>query len=283
MKNAYISATVLFLSLLAVTGCSTPEPIASEPSAETSTETSTPTAVATDTQVPSATAIPKPSPTPTPTLLKLEIVEWSKWADVPGYTNVEALVRNPNAFPVRVNNTEVSVINRAGEIVHTTKDVRYYLWPEDGWGLILPGETVPTTIHIYPANDGEVIPEWETLNLVSDLEEAIAIPYTRDLKVSLGGFRSTLEFEYGADLDVTNTSDQLVSKVLFRLIARNRNGAYLGVDNYTVYGNFDEAGNIISNFKPGESFHTIFLPTLTREPPHSIVYEITAIGLLAQG
>ena len=276
MKNVRTFATVLFLFVLVVTACSAPEAIATEPGAETST----PAAVATETQAPSATAIPEPSLTPTPAILQLEVVEWARWEDVPGYTNVEVLLRNPNDFPVRVKKTDVSVINGAGEIVLTTEDVEYYLWADEGWGLILPGETVPATIHVYPANTGDVVPEWKTFRLDFDLEEATPIPYTLDLKVSLGKFGNSLDYDYGAPLDITNTSGQTLTRVLFLFTARDGNGTYLGVDNYVTFGKWDEAGNLISRMEPGQTSHTIFVPILDRVPLTSIHYEITAIGLL---
>ena len=278
MKHPRISATVLFLFILAVTACRAPGSIASGSGAGTST----PGVPATETLSPSATATPQPSLTPTAALLQLEVVEWAKWEDVPGYANVEVLLRNPNNVPVKINRTEASMVNSAGEIVLTTEDVEYYLWADQGWGLILPGETVPATIHAYPANTGEVVPEWKTFRLDFDLEEANPIPYSLDIKVSLGKFGTALDYDYGAPLDITNTSGQTLTRVLFLFTARDTNGTYLGVDNYVTFGKWDDAGNPISRMEPGQTSHTIFVPILDRVPLPSIHYKITAIGLLAQ-
>lgn len=275
MKNAGISIILLFI--LAITACSA----AGLGIAQPESESAIPAAVPTITPAPSATAASEPSSTPTLAPLQLEIVEWSTWEDVPGYTNVEVLLRNPNDFPVRVNKTKVSVINAAGESVLTTDDVSFYLWG-DNWGLILPGETVPATIHVYPASDGEQVPAWKTFSFVSNMEAATPPPYTQDLHVSLGKFHSAIEFDQGADLDITNTSAETLKCVLFRLTARNRDGAYVGVDNYVSMLHRDDAGNLVL-IKPGISFHTIFVPELTHVPPESLHYEITAIGLPAQG
>src|SRR5689334_3703497 len=71
----------------------------------------TPTVSPTETTTPAQpTDAPEPSLTPTQAVLDLEIVEWSEWpyanpADPSNTdTHVEVLIRNPNDFPVRVNN-----------------------------------------------------------------------------------------------------------------------------------------------------------------------------------
>ncbi len=278
MKMLRVSAA-LTASILALTACNPPEGGPPEPTVVNST----PGAVARATQTLPPTASPEPSLTPKPAPLPLEIVEWTMWADVPGYPRLEVLVRNPNQFPVKVNMSELSLLNGAGEIVRNTGDVFYWIWADAGWGLILPGETVPATPNLYPTGDDGPVAEWEsvsTIRLVAELEETSTIPYTSDLQVSLGEFRSDLNFVNGADLDISNSSGQLLSSVLLRLIARNDDGEYLGVEPHLVFEDLDEVGNPVK-IQPGASWHTIFLPTLTREPPQSMNYEITAIGLVA--
>jgi hypothetical protein len=276
MKHAPTSATVVLLSSLAIAACNAPAPIASEPTAVQNTQVPVPTEVLART----ATATREASPTPTPPPIALEVVEWSTWSEVPGYTNIAVLLRNPNDFPVRVRRMEASVTS-SDAVERKAEGLRFDLWENEGWGLILPGQSIPADMYVSPIHEGEAPPEWHAINLVTDLEQAIAPPYTLDLDVSVGEFRSSLEFDIGADVDITNTSGQTLKAVLLTMMARSANGVYLGVDTRTTVGSWDEAGNLME-IEPGQAIHFVHIPTLTRVPPESIHYEITAIGLLAQ-
>ena len=304
MNRTRANLTVLLLAVATALACSlpglvtpaarlassTPAAVATSPASPTAAPraTATPMALptATLTALPTATLTvaptqtPRPTLTPTPALRQLEIVEWTVWEDVPGYQNVEVLLHNPNEAPVSVNHTLVSAVNSAGDVVYTTEDVRYYFWADDGWGLILPGETVPATLHLYPKNANEKVPDWATFKVAADLQTATAPPYTRAVQATLGQFRSSLEFDLGASLDITNTSGKALKTILFRLVVRNKDGAYLGVDHYLSIVGKDDAGNEV-NIEPGKSAHSVFIPELTRESPKSLHYEITILGLLA--
>jgi len=284
MKNAHNAYRLMVLFLLSLPACSAP---ASSPSAPVS-ETAVAMAVATETQAPTATAVPEPSLTPTSAPLQLEVVEWSTHTDVPGYPIVEILLRNPNGFPVRVNNddsTEASVMNLAGETLATTSDVNYWVWSDvDDFagGFILPGETVPVTVTFYPTNEGEEIPDWESIRLDADPDEVVPVPFTRDVEVSLGEFRSTLEFDDGATLTLTNASGQPLRALLYRATARGQDGAFVGLAGgaIAIVAFRDDAGNPLP-LEPGATIELIFLPNWNRDVPQSLAYEIEAIGLLA--
>src|SRR5688572_9050787 len=121
MKPSLRFITLFILVIPIAAACRSPAPTATHTPAVSPTETTAPTATA----VPTETATPEPSLTPTPAVLDLEIVEWSEWpyanpADPANTdTHVEVLIRNPNDFPVRVNNDEdeLRFLNAAGDVV----------------------------------------------------------------------------------------------------------------------------------------------------------------------
>jgi len=285
MKKVRISLTLLLLAVVAITACSAPEPIASEPIAETST----PAAVPTATLAPSATATLEPSLTPTPALLQLEIVEWAVYpyanlADPQNTdTRVEILVRNPNEFPVRVNRDEeeLRLLNAAGEIVYTNANPTFYIW-EGSW--ILGGETAAMSACVCFETDGVEKQEWEALELVAPLEPATGIAYTTDVDVTVGEFFSLAEAHLGGDglgaeITLVNTSGQILRSFGVRVIARDASGKYVGV---AIYGSFvPDFSNPEAIIEPGASGSGIVVSDIDYvDGPLS--YEVTAIGILAE-
>ncbi len=285
MKNARISAIVFLLFILAVTACSPPELITSEPG----TETSTPAAVATGTQAPSATSIPQPSLSPTPAVLPLVIVEWAvyPYADPADPQNtdprVEILIRNPNDFPVRVNTDEVELrlLNAAGEIVLKNPNPTIDFW-EGSW--IRAGETLPMTACACFTTDGVAKQAWDSLELVAPLEPATGIAYTTDVDVSIGKFFFLDEAHLGGhqlatEITLVNTSGQVLKSFEVCVTARDASGKYVGV---AIYGSFvgpadsGQPGNI----EPGTSGGGIVV-TLIDYVDGPLSYEVTAIGIPA--
>lgn len=284
MKPAGSFAPPLFLLVLIIGACSFPGLIATDntggPSAATGTVA--PALAATDRPVPTAAGTPQPSPTPTQVVLDLEVVEWSIWPyrDGPD-THLEILVRNPNEFPVRVNEdeTELRLMRGAAEMVYTNPNPQVHLWG-DVWGLILPGETVPVSACLCFANEGIEEPEWETFELVTTLEEATAPAHTTDVELSLGEFQATLECASCAEATMTNASGQPLKSILLRVIARDRNGKYVGVAMWGEVGDWDDAGNDVT-IPPGFSF-TGFLASEIDDVSGPLDYEATTIGLVAE-
>src|SRR5688572_16872097 len=108
MKPTIRFITLFIIVIPIASACSSPAPTATA----TATPSRTPAVSPTEPTTPTATATPEPSLTPTQAVLDLEIVEWSEWpyaspADPSNTdTHVEVLIRNPNDFPVRVNNDQ---------------------------------------------------------------------------------------------------------------------------------------------------------------------------------
>ncbi len=302
MRAPRILVVVLFLLVLSAAACSAPQSTASEARAETST----PAALATDTEAPSPTATPEPSPTatlvpaPTATLLpsptatpaisQLKIEEWAEYpyanlADPQNTdTRVEILVRNPNDFPVRVNLDEVELrlLNAAGEIVYTNPNPTFYIW-EGSW--ILGGETAAITACLCFETDGVAKQEWESLELAAPLEVAPGLAYTTDVNVTLGEFFSLEEAhlggdQLGAEIELVNTSAQVLESFEVRAIARDANGKYVGVAIYGSFGDRDSSGNYVK-IEPGTSGGGIIV-SMIDYVDGPLVYEVTAIGILAE-
>jgi hypothetical protein len=198
-------------------------------------------------------------------------------------------MRNPNDFLVRVtfdDSTEVSVMNWDGETLATTSDVTYRIWSDVddlAGGFILPGETVPVSFTLYPTNEGEEILEWDTISMAAELEREPPIPYTRDVGVLLGELRSTLEFDDGATLTMTNARDQPLLALQYRATAHGQDGAFVGLAGGAigVVTFRDDAGNP-QPLDPGARIGLIYLPNWNRDVPQSLQDEIEAIGLLAE-
>ncbi len=216
------------------------------------TETTAPT--------PTATATPEPSPTPTPAVLDLEIVEWSEWpyaspADPSNTdTHVEVLIRNPNDFPVRVNNDEdeLRFINAAGEVVFTNPSSFFYIWQGD-W--MLPGETAALSACVCFWTSGMEKQDWESLELVAPLEIATNIAYTPDVEVTLGEFFNLADAHLGGsglatETTLTNTSDQALESIPMRVLARDASGRYVGV---AMFGNAVASFTENISIQPGDT------------------------------
>ena len=278
------------LLIIAQFACSSiSRPSSPSPGAEAVTETLAPTAstsaeAATETLAPTATAGPEPSPTPKETVLDLEVLEWAVYpyanlADPQNTdTRLEILVRNPNEFPVRVNMDEVELrlLTAAGEIAYTNANPKFYIW-EGSW--ILGGEIVPISACICFETDSVEKQEWESLELRAPLEAATGIAYTTDVDVNVGEFFSLEEAHLGGDvlgaeIELVNTSDQILTSFQVRVIARDTSGKYVGV---AIYGSFVEQ-SVPGDIEPGASAGGILVSQIdyVDEP---LVYEVTAIGI----
>jgi hypothetical protein len=283
--------TIRFITLFIIVipiafACSSPAPTVTHTPAVNPTETTVPTTVPTPTE----TATPKPSLTPTPAVIGLEIVEWSEWpyaspADPSNTdTHVEVLIRNPNDFPVRVNNDddELRFINAAGEVVFTNPSSFFYIW-EGEW--MLPGETAALSACVCFWTSGMEKQDWESLELVAPLEIATNIAYTADVEVTLGEFFNLADAHLGgnglaAETTLTNTSDQVLESLPFRVLARDASGRYVGVA---------MSGNAVVSFTENKSIQPRDTATgvvvsdidyIDMNVPLS--YEVAAIGILAQ-
>lgn len=290
MRQFKIGVALLILAQSACTSLS--GPASPSPGAEAVTQTLASTATTsaeavTETPLPTATASPEPSPTLQETVLDLEVLEWAVYpyanlADPQNTdTRLEILVRNPNEFPVQVHLDEVELrlLTAAGEIAYTNANPRFYLW-QGSW--ILAGETVPISACVCFETDGVEKQEWESLELVVPLEAATSIAYTTDVDVTLGEFFSLQEAHLGGDtlgaeINLVNTSDQILRSFEVRIIARNASGKYVGV---AVAGSFVEQ-SVPGDIGPGASAGGIVVSEIdyVDEP---LVYEVTAIGIPAK-
>ncbi len=235
-------------------------------------------------------ASPEPSLTPTQAVLDLEILEWGEFpyvrlADPENTdTHVEVLVRNPNDFPVRIDSSadELRLMNAAGEVVYTNPSSVYYIW-EGSW--MLPGETAALSACVCFWTSGMERQEFESLELVAPLERATDLAYTPDVEVTLGEWFSLAEAHlggsgFGAEITLTNTSDQVLEEFYVRVMVRDATGKFVGV---AVYGGF------VANFQndvpiqPGEGGNGVVDDTMIdyMGDPREFEYEINAIGILA--
>ena len=277
----------LFIIVIPVVfACSSPAPTATA----TATPSRTPAVSPTETTAPTETATPEPSLTPTPVVLDLEIVEWSEWpyaspADPSNTdTHVEVLIRNPNDFPVRVNNDEdeLRFINAAGEVVFTNPSSFFYIWQGD-W--MLPGETAALSACVCFWTSGMEKQDWESLELFAPLEIATDIAYTPDVEVTLGEIVNIAEAHLGGsglalETTLTNTSDQALESIPHRVLARDASGRYVGVA---------FAGNAVVSFtentaiQPGDTatgLNVIEIDYIDINVP--LNYEVAAIGIPTQ-
>jgi len=274
---------ILFIIVIPIVfACSSPAPTVAYTPAVSSTETTAPT--------PTANVTPEPSLTPTQTVLDLEIVEWSEWpyaspADPSNTdTHVEVLIRNPNDFPVKVNNDEdeLRLINAAGEVVFTNPSSFFYIWQGD-W--MLPGETAALSACVCFWTSGVEKQDWESLELIAPLEIATDIAYTLDVEVTLGEIINLAEAHLGGsglgiETTLTNTSDQVLESIPHRVLARDASGRYVGVA---------FAGNAVVSFtenisiQPGDTatgINVIEIDYIDMNVP--LTYEVAAIGIPAQ-
>jgi hypothetical protein len=282
MKRTTRFVTLFLIMILPALACSSLSPKA--------TATTVPAGSSTETTAPTEAVPSQPPATPTPALLNLEILEWSEFpyanlADPSNTdTHVEVLIRNPNDFPVRVNNDqdELRFMNAAGEVVYTNPSSRFYIWQGD-W--MLPGETAALSACVCFWNSGMQKQDWESLELIAPLEIAADIAYTLDVQVTLGEIINLAEAHLGGsglgiETTFTNTSDQELESIPHRVLARDASGRYVGVA---------FAGNAIVSFtqnisiQPGD--------TATGINPSDIdyidinvplTYEVAAIGIPVQ-
>ncbi len=274
MRNTRNFAIALFVALV-ISACA---PSTATHAPEASPETEAPTATAS----PELTASPEPSLTPTEVVLDLEILEWGEFpiarlADPENTdTHVEVLIRNPNDFPVRINSSEdeLRLVNAAGEVVYTNPGSVYYVW-EGSW--MLPGETAALSACVCFWTNGLERQEFETLELVAPLERATDLAYTLDVEVTLGEWSHLGR----AEIDWTNTSDQVLEEFLGRVMARDANGRHVGVAFYGVF--LADFQNDVP-FQPGEGGNGVVDDTMIdyMNDLNKLEYEVNAIGIIAQ-
>lgn len=233
---------------------------------------------------PAATATATASPTAPAANPQLEVVEWHRWspaaafeADVPN-TYVEVLVHNPYDYAVNVYEPFVQLLN-AGEVVHQTRDIDLYLYADAGWNLILPGESVPGRICACASFGVMQVPEWDSLAISADLEQADAIPYTVDLDIDSGAFRPGGEGVFFAEGRVTNSSGQALKVILLRVIVRDAGGHFVGSGLIGVIGDFIDGR--YESLGPGSvrefSISAFTDPSLS----DGLNFEVTGFGILA--
>jgi hypothetical protein len=274
----------LFLIVMPMAmACSSPVPAVTHTPAISPTATIVPT----ETPAPAATATPESSLTPTQAILALEILEWSEWpyanpSDPSNTdTHVEVLLRNPNSFPVRVNNDEdeLRFINAAGEVVYTNSASFWYIWQGE-W--MLPGETAALSACVCFQNQNLEKKDWESLELNAPLEPATDVAYTLDVEVTLGEVINLAEAHLGGsglgiETTLTNTSDQVLESIPHRVLARDASGRYVGVA---------FAGNAVVSFtenvgiQPGDTGSGINVSEIDYiDMSVPLTYEVAAIGI----
>lgn len=297
MKPSIRFITLLLMLLPIATACSSPAPTATSVPAVSPTETPAPAATRTpvvpptETTAPTATGTPEPSLTPTQVVLDLEILEWSEWpyanpADPSNTdTHVEVLIRNPNNFPVRVNNNEheLRFVNGAGEVVYTNPSSFFYIWQGE-W--MLPGETAALSACVCFMSSGMEKQEWESLELVAPLEIATDLAYTPDVEVTLGEFFNLADAHLGgnslgAEITLTNTSDQALESIPMRVLAKDASGHHVGV---AVFGNAVASFTENISILPGDTATGISVSEIDYiDMDVPLSYEVAAIGILDRG
>ncbi|MEX2030532.1 MAG: hypothetical protein WD906_06140 [Anaerolineales bacterium] len=241
------------------------------------------TTVATETAVPTQTAPPEPSITPTPAILDLAIVEWSEWpyanlADPSNTdTHVEALIRNPNDFPVRIdqNAVELRFVNSEGEVVFSNENPFLYIW-EGSW--MLPGETAALSVCVCFWSSGLPRQNWESLELTAPLQVAEGLAYTLEVEVTIGEFSSLFGGgDQAAEMTLTNTSDAVLESIPMRVLARDAGGRYVGV---VTFG--DAVVSFLENIsiQPGATGHGIVVSDIDYYTG-PLTTEVSALGILA--
>jgi hypothetical protein len=196
---------------------------------------------------------------------------------------VEVLIRNPNDFPVRVNNDEdeLRFINAAGDVVFTNPSSFFYIWQGE-W--MLPGETAALSACVCFWTSGMEKQEWESLELIAPLEVATDIVYTLDVAVTLGEVVDIAAAHLGGsgfalETTLTNTSDQALESVPHRVLARDASGRYVGVA---------FAGNAVASFteniaiQPGDTttgLNVIEIDYIDESSLPTLTYEVAAVGI----
>lgn len=235
-----------------------------------------------------ATTVPPPTvtePTTTaPALAALEIVEWVEYpyanlADASNRdTRVEMLVRNPNDVPVAIDqsNVEVRLVNGAGDVVYANPNPTLSIW-EGRW--VKAGETFPISVCACFDSSAIAREEWQTVELVALIEEAVGIAYTDDVDMQLGEWfrlsdRHLGGDTLGADFMIENTSDEVLSGFDVRVVARADDGRYVGV---AVSGTFSDRS--APAIVPGASASGV-VPTMIDYFDGPMTYEVEVIGIV---
>ena len=278
MKNERNLAIVLLVALF-ISACA--------PSTPTDAPEASPEETGTGTGAPTATAASEPSLTPTEVLLELEIVEWYEHAIAnlvdpsSTVTNVEVLIRNPNDFPVRVNDdgVELRFLNAAGEVVYTNPNPTFYIWQGE-W--MTPGQTAAFQVCMCLESQGSEKPEWESFELIAPLEITNPPAYTTDVEVTaefvlleevLHGYSGP-----GVATTLANTSDQVLESVARLVFARDASGRYVGMASF---------GNAVASFtenigiQPGDTASGFEVSEIDYLGNERLTYEVQAIGIIA--
>jgi len=274
MKLEKRFAVTLFLTLFLVSACSSPAP--------TPTETNTAN-LATETAAATATASPEPSPIVEP-VLDLEILEWYEHPIAnlvdPSITDkqVEVLIHNPNAFPVRINTDEdeLRFLNAEGHVVYTNDPtVRAF---EGEW--ITPGQNAAYSACVCFQTQGLEKQEWVTLELVAPIEVADDLAYTTDVELE-AGFVNLEDSGPGMATTLTNTSDQVLESIPMLVFARDASGQYVGM---ALFGDVDVSFfNEDIGIQPGDTASGFGGSNIDYLENERLTYEVAAIGIIARG
>jgi hypothetical protein len=279
-----------FALFLAASACGFPARIATAPTFGEEARTPAVSSTEMTAFTAAATAIPEPSATPIPALLDLEIVEWSEFpyanlADPSNTdTHVEVLIRNPNDVPVRIdqNSVELRFLNSAGEVVYSNPNPFLYIW-EGSW--MLPGETAALSACVCFWTSGIQKQDWASLELTTPLEIATGLAYTLDVEVTLGEFFSLAEAHLGGDglgaeITLTNTSDQVLESIPLRVLARDASGRYVGI---VTFGNAVASFTENISIQPGDTADGVVVSDIDYiDLNMPLTYEVAAIGILAK-
>ncbi len=148
---------------------------------------------------------------------------------------------------------------------------------------MLPGETAALSACVCFWTSGAEKREWDTLNLVVPLVPAPDIAYTPDVEVVLGEWFSLSEAHLGgsglgAELTLTNSSDQVLESIPLRVIARDATGRYIGI---ATFGDAVASLTEDVSIQPGDTANGIVVNEIEyfNEP---MTYEVNAIGILAE-
>jgi hypothetical protein len=286
MKTIKNCTPLLLIVILITLACGFPARMTPTPQDDTQTAEVPPSEVT----IPTEAATLAPSATPAPSLLDLEILEWSEFpyanlADPANTdTRVEVLIRNPNDVPVRIdqNSVELRFVNAAGETVYSNPNPFFYIW-EGSW--MLPGETAAFSACVCFWSSSLQKQDWTSLALTAPLEVATDLAYTLDVEVTLGEFFSLAEAhlggdDIGAEITLTNTSDQVLESIPLHVFAYDASGRYVGMATFgNAVGSFTE--NI--SIQPGDTADGIVVSEIDYIDVNvPLTYEVAAIGILAK-
>ena len=194
------------------------------------------------------------------------------------------LIRNPNDVPVRINDDEdeLRFINAAGEVVYTNPNPVFHIW-QGSW--MLPGETAALSACVCFWTSGVEKQDWESLELIAPLEIATNIAYTHDVEVTLGEFFNLADAHLGgsglgAEVTLTNTSDQVLESIPLRVLARGASGQYIGI---ATFGNAVASFTENISIQPGDTANGIVVSDIDYIDMNvPLSYEVAAIGIFAQ-